>query len=311
MQYGAGPFLDELCDSLALQSRPRLLRSNTNLVYDCGDSILRLTPESFRPAEEVHGELHWLHFVGTHTDNFVRVLGDRPTETTQFSFAEESFSVTRFARIEGNLIRQQEWKPPHFERLGRLAGSMHRIGQEYTPPEDVDLCEWDHIPEACLARELPEDCRELPRLNERVFAYMTGMPRNAGSYGPIHYDIHAGNYLMAPDGRIVLFDFENSCRGHYINDIAVALYYARLHPFSTDDDDFSRSFLASFWRGYEQEYVVPTGEMESIPWLLLNRGLIVYGYLLKIWPGDRNAEQQRHLQRVEQGIRSVRTQLGI
>ena len=311
MHYGQGPFLDALCDALAPPSPPRLIRSNTNLIYDCGDIILRLTPCSFRPAEDVTKELHWLHDVGKHLSDVVRVEGDDPTRTQPFAFADERFTVTRFVKIEGRPIQQQEWNADHFQRLGQLAGSLHRIARAYAPPAEFDLPEWDRTPEACLAQHLPEDERELPRLNKRVFDVMQAMPRRAATYGPIHYDLHAGNYLITPDGRMVLFDFENSCRGHYINDIAVALYYARLQPFSGDDDGFDDAFLASFWKGYEQQYAVPTGEMESIPWLLLNRGLIVYGYLQKIWPGERSAEQQRFIVRVERGIVRVRKPLGV
>jgi Ser/Thr protein kinase RdoA (MazF antagonist) len=139
---------------------------------------------------------------------------------------------------------------------------------------------------------------------------MVAMPRLPKSYGPIHYDIHPGNYLMTSDGRMVLFDFENSCRGHYINDIAVVLYYSRMHKFSKGDEGFNHSFLASFWKGYEHEYSVPESEIPHIPWLLLNRSLILYGYLFKIWPGERDDLQEAYIKDVELNILSTRKELG-
>ena len=310
-QYGEGEFFKHLCQTLGLLGQPKLIRHNTNLIYDCGDFIVRLTPNAFRPRDEVVRELHWMQYVGSRTRDVVRVLGESPSETQQIEFEDEHFTVTLLEKIVGEPITQDQWKPAHFARLGTLTGSLHRIGQEYTAPEGADLSEWDKIPEACLAHKLPDDDRRLPELNKLVFDHMAAMPRFPQSYGPIHYDIHPGNYLMTSDGRMVLFDFENSCRGHYINDIAVVLYYSRLHKLSQVDAGFNRSFLASFWKGYETAYPVPENEIEQIPWLLLNRSLIVYGYLFKIWPGERDNEQQRFIERVERSILSAREDLGL
>jgi hypothetical protein len=74
-QYGEGPFLKHLCHALELKGRPKLIRYNTNLIYDCADFIVRLTPNAFRARDEVLRELHWMNFVGTHTKDVVQVLG--------------------------------------------------------------------------------------------------------------------------------------------------------------------------------------------------------------------------------------------
>ncbi|MDF1836894.1 MAG: phosphotransferase, partial [Planctomycetota bacterium] len=247
-RYGQGPFLEHLSRTLELTAPPHLIRHNTNLIYDCGDQILRLTPNAFRSADEVKRELHWMAFVGQHTDQVVRVLGSDATITQQIEFERESFTATRLQKIEGSPVDSDRWNPRHFERVGRLTGQLHRLGQEYDPPRELALLPWDRSPEACLAHDLPDDGRGLPDLNQKVFEYMAALPQSARHFGPIHYDIHPGNYLLTPDDRLVLFDFENSCLGHYINDIAVVLYYARLNRHSKIDANFDRTFLQAFWK---------------------------------------------------------------
>ena len=89
------------------------------------------------------------------------------------------------------------------------------------------------------------------------------------------------------------------------------LFYAGLHKFSKVDEGFWSSFLASFWMGYEREYPVPENEIDNIPWLLLNRSLIVYGYMLKIWPDERDGLQDFYVNRIERSILNVRKELGL
>jgi len=89
----------------------------------------------------------------------------------------------------------------------------------------------------------------------------------------------------------------------------VALYYARFHKLTAAPETFNETFLNPFWKGYGTEYPVPENEIEHIPWLLLNRGLLVRGYLLKIWPGERTAEQDQYVTRVEASIQAARSEL--
>ena len=311
MSYGDGPFFDALCRELDLPDDCKLIRSNTNLIYDCGPTYLRLTPNAYRSRPEVVKELRWLQFVQRHTDDVVQVVGDGDALTNQFTFDGESFTVTRFERIDGEPITRERWDDQHFEQVGELTGFLHRIAQDYKPAVDVALSHWDEVPEACLAEHLPDDGRGLRQLNQTVFDHMAAMPRAAEQYGPIHYDIHAGNYLMTRNGRMVLLDFENSCRGHNINDIAVACYYARLHDFAGDDDDFDPRFLRAFRQGYERQYAWPTDDQDGLPWLVLNRSLIVYGYLFKIWPSELSVEQAAFVERVEQSVERARAKLGL
>ena len=89
------------------------------------------------------------------------------------------------------------------------------------------------------------------------------------------------------------------------------LYYSRIRKLSKVDAGFNQAFLDSFWKGYATAYPVPEEDIEHIPWLLLNRGLIVLGYLFKIWPGEKTREQQQYIARTERGILDARETLGL
>ena len=116
--------------------------------------------------------------------------------------------------------------------------------------------------------------------------------------------------MIKPDGRLILLDFESSCRGHYINDIAIVIYYATLHDLSQGDTQFNESFLTAFWRGYEAEHRVPEDELRHIPWLLLYRSLMVYSFVTQLWADEPDDEQQRHLDKVARSVEAARTLVG-
>ncbi|MEM8783424.1 MAG: phosphotransferase [Planctomycetota bacterium] len=310
-RYGRGEFLESLRAQLGLDSAPTLIRHNTNLIYDGGTYVIRLTPNSFRAADEVARELAWLGFVSRQTPAVVRLLDSFSPNPRQLEFHGEAFTVTVFEKVDGVPIPDEHWNEDHFQRLGALTGFLHRVSQRYVAPPGQELLAWDASPEASLSRNLPDDDRALPALVERTFEWLNRLPRAPETYGPIHYDIHQGNYLLAADGRIVLFDFENACLGHHLDDIAVAMFYARQHALSRNSANFDDTFLTAFWCGYKTQRPIPTQGLEQLPWFLLNRGLIVYAYLLKIWPSERNDAQRRYLELVEQGIAHERRVLGL
>ena len=56
--------LKEACEQYNIApKKATLIRAYSNLIYDCGDSILRLTHPQDRNAEEVKLELDWVQYL--------------------------------------------------------------------------------------------------------------------------------------------------------------------------------------------------------------------------------------------------------
>ena len=310
-RYGEGEFAQRLSETLAIEEPPQLIRHYTNLIYDCGHFVIRLTPNSFRPRDGVIRELHWLLDVGSQSESIVQLFGDEPTNPRQFEFEAEHFTVTLFEKIDGEPINEAQWNSDHFQRLGRLTGWLHRTGMGYVAPSGWELLAWDDAPEESSADYLPDDHRQLARLNRKVAEHVGNLTNSPSSYGPIHFDIHQGNYLLTSDNRLVLFDFENSCLGHHINDIAMVLFYAKTSKLTDASEDFEEQFMKAFWSGYELEYPVPEEEIEQIQWFMLNRAILLCGYLRKIWPGELTEEQTQYVERVDNAVEGMRQRLSL
>lgn len=289
-----------------------LIRSNKNLVYDCGDKILRISPSAIRSKSEIEVEINWLIFllenklpvvepVRSGAENYIEVIDNPDAYAT----------AVCFDKIVGERITKPYWNDRHFRNLGKLTGALHRFGKQYR--QNAPCQEWDNINEFKCWKYLPEDERALPELHQKLVGLIRQLPGTKDNYGLIHYDIHHGNYLLTRDNtQLQLFDFEMTCQSWYINDVSTVLYYAHQFPKETGDDAFEAVFMKHFREGYEEEHHIDEDEYVWIPVFLLYRDLMVYGVLSGIWKEKvLTSQETAYLQMIQESIRNRRNKLGL
>ena len=94
----------------------------------------------------------------------------------------------------------------------------------------------------------------------------------------IHQDAHPGNFFVDQDYRITLFDFDDCVYGHFIYDIAMALFYSSMwdkHPVQ-----FSARFMPSFLQGYREENRLETAWFKEMPYFLKLREIDLFFQIL-------------------------------
>jgi hypothetical protein len=116
---------------------------------------------------------------------------------------------------------------PTVSDLGHVLREFHHLD---SPP--MQLPPWDPIDDA---RERIVDAEALPDADrdflldwcERLHPRIADLNQRAAG-GLVHGDAHAGNLLRTPDGRVVLCDFDATCRGPWQVDlVATAVGEAR------------------------------------------------------------------------------------
>lgn len=287
-----------------------LIRANTNLIYDCKNCIIRLTPSHVRTKLEIESELSWLTYLAEAGAAVVRLIsGDSPITVRVDA---QSFWGVIFIKISGKKVDRGDWTKAHFEKLGVLSGQLHRLGKDYTRKVNLAQKHWDEIPEYLNYPRLSQAFPDGIELHMAVVRHIKTLPKDSSNYGLVHYDIHHGNYLLKPDGKLVLFDFELCCQTWYVHDVATVLYYAENHPKSRETENFQTLFLQHFLKGYQREFQTPSEtEMNFIPAFLLYRDLMVYAYLLDIWAGKTlTGQQESYLTRIEMSIQKRRQIFG-
>lgn len=294
----------------------KLIRGNANLIFDCGDKILRLSHSDIRPCDEIALELEWMGFLeGNKVPTPAIILSKHHAMYEQLGDDKNHFTVVCFEKIIGGRVTDKQWNKKHFKRLGQVTGLLHSLNHKYENLDirqyDEDYLEWDKIPEFEVYKYLPKDDRNLEELHHTLVAEFRTIPKTKTNYGLIHYDIHHGNYFLTEnDNTLVVFDFEMTCKSWYINDVATVLYYAGHYPKTRKDENFEEEFITAFWKGYEEHYQIEEAEKKWIPKFLLYRDLMVYGFLNKLWNGlDLDKGQKAYLERLSVSIAKRRVKL--
>jgi len=278
--------LKEICGKFGLPpENASLIKEDSNLIYDCGESILRISHSAIRGREVILTELEWMQYL---LSKEVSVVGIIPSQGGHLLESVEGascyFTAVLFVKVIGSKISKPTWKEPLFIELGCLAGRIHRVSKHYPREKRQKFQHWDELIEFGYFSFLPEDDREFKQLYQRLVAEFNGYPRSEENYGLIHNDIHYGNYLLTGAGnKVVLFDFEVACRSWYMYEISTVLYYASQVKGQRNNPDFEQLFLASFSEGYRRERSLGPIDFEVILKFMLYRDLFLIGYVNSIW----------------------------
>lgn len=83
--------------------------------------------------------------------------------------------------------------------------------------------------------------------------------------GYCHGDLHCGNFLKAANGQIYLLDFDTSCRGFPLYDIALLCNQTHYFEFDKNGLSQSKALLQQFLPGYTRFNSLTTQEIEAFP----------------------------------------------
>ena len=279
------------------ENTAKLIRDYSNLIYDCGDRILRLSHSSERTYEHVRIELEWQFYLQNKKLPVAKtLLLPNKKLAVKIRVGENHFTAACFEKIIGNKISTDNWDQSHFKKLGQLTGIMHKIAIK-APTELTDkIPSWKNVEGNNLYHYLPKEESDLIEIRKKLLKEFQKLPIHKSNFGIIHYDIHHGNYLIDGNNQIQLFDFEMVCNSWFVKDVANVLYYAYLHPGSDkfSKEEFYNYFLFNFWEGYEKEFNLNQQERLSVPYFLLYRDILVFAFLHKAWDLANLSELQKN-----------------
>jgi Ser/Thr protein kinase RdoA (MazF antagonist) len=250
--------------------------------------ILRIGHSIRRSEAQIHGEVDWINHLarnGTSVARAVLSTNGHLVETIDDGQGG-SFLATAFVRARGRPPVKTDWTPSMFETYGRLIGRMHALSKSYEPADPA----WrrPHMDDPIMLDTeqwlRPEDSGVIHRYNE-IRDHLNGLARDdRDAYGLIHQDAHGGNFFIAQDGTITLFDFDDCVYGWFIYDIAMVVFYAAMGQ--EDAGGFTVWFLNHFFKGYDKENSLDPVWMAELPMFLRLREIDLYAVIHRSFDVD-------------------------
>ncbi|PTX60784.1 Ser/Thr protein kinase RdoA (MazF antagonist) [Melghirimyces profundicolus] len=244
--------------------------------HPAGTRILRITPLSHRCPDQIRAELDWVRYLG---ENGLSVSKPVPTLDGRWVFhldeGDSAGTAAAFLKAPGKPPTNEDWDTPLFRNMGEFVGKMHALTKAYTPLNpQCRRPEW---------REELDDCgdRYLDRVDDGIAKrfwenreYLDQLPKGPDSFGLVHSDVHRGNFFL-DRGKITLFDFDDSTYSWFVEDIALALFYA-VFPGTEERRKDAPRFYEAFLEGYARMNALSSQWLKEIPFFMKKRELLLY-----------------------------------
>jgi Ser/Thr protein kinase RdoA (MazF antagonist) len=246
------------------------------------DYILRISHSKRRTDALIQGEVDWINYLAAGGAGVAKaVLSAQGNLVEPIDDGQDGrFLATAFIKAKGgNPWQMEKWDDTLFERYGRLLGKIHTLSKKYQPSQkDWKRPLWDD-PIMRVENWLPPEEKLAQEKFLAVIEYLQSLPQDSDSFGLIHQDAHGGNFFVDDDYNITLFDFDDCAYGHFVYDIAMALFYAVTNR--PDAAEFGPHFFEQFMRGYRQENQLDPHWLAEIPHFLKLREFDLYAVIFR------------------------------
>ena len=209
---------------------------------------------------------------------------DFPVPKTILTKSGESIFETE-ANGEKKLIVLMEFiegDEPELEicaaEVGALVGRFHQLMEEY-PLELLS-----HGKEFFIDRYLNflrqknyPRIAEYEELGRRLWNKVKTLPK-----GLCHGDLHRGNLLQNPAGRIYLLDFDTACRAPLMFDVMVMCDMTNYFNLQPEDIDETKEVYQKFLSGYSKYHKLSHEEILSFPYWVAIRHFQLQATILEI-----------------------------
>ncbi|MCZ8516968.1 phosphotransferase [Paenibacillus filicis] len=261
----------------------RNLNGNESFVYGYefqdNEYVLKISHCTRRSAEQIKGELDWLHFLAEQGVAVSRAIPSKNGHYVETISTEDScFTAAAYERAKGNIVDRAPYDPELLRKWGQAMGRMHALAKIYEPADPVHRrLEWYENQFMNAEKWLPAAEMSVKKKFDELYNRLIVLPKGKNDYGLIHSDLHHRNFLV-DNGEITVIDFDDLEYHWFINDIAKALYNEAF-TFSViprERNTFARFFLDHFMIGYLRENELDPAWLQHFQDFLKLRHIFVY-----------------------------------
>jgi len=276
------------------------ISDSTNQIYsfqkDEKRYILRFSNRPIEKTNETKAEMEWLYYLAK---NNIGVGLPLKTENNELVISTqdsgENFIITSFESVIGEFWDKnnpKKWNERIFYNWGKAMGDIHRLTKDFSFSNDtIKRSSFDG------RFSLDDNVKNCPSVNtivENLIKEMMSLPKDKGSYGLIHNDIHQWNFYI--DGEnINVFDFDDSLYGWFALDIGIALYHGLWWGRKDDaGNDFTEKIIKNFLKGYLSANTLSDFWIAKIPMFMKFRQICKFSWFYDNKNEDEHQKERRY-----------------
>lgn len=204
-------------------------------------------------------------------------------------------AVCAFEKAEGALCDRDDpasWNETVCASWGEALGRMHRATKSYRPSNPQytrPVFDGGEALHPSLAHVPAID-----RIARALVSFLLAQPQGRDTYGLIHNDFHQTNFFVQ-DGRVHVFDFDDSMYGYFALDIGVSLYFALrwgLPDAQAKRQAAAERTIACFLEGYLAQNHLDAQARKAIMPGMLYRQLSDFGWVFD--PAENPLPDEQH-----------------
>ncbi|RXZ83778.1 aminoglycoside phosphotransferase [Paenibacillaceae bacterium] len=263
-----------------------------NVVYICekegtGAKILRISFLPDRSREDFLGEMEYVRYLFEHGGSVSNVISSRQGNLVEeITHNNHTFFICLFDKAKGKLLVENHYQyregaplSEYFYNCGKVLGKMHQISKSYTPVHRRHHF-FDKFNADYIDKLIPDSLSLLKEKMVGLLNTLEGLERNQETFGMIHFDYNDGNYSIDFDnGQITVYDFDNSCFGWYMYDLADVwgngVGWIQFEPDAAKRKAFMDDYFETVLAGYRTETRLDDSMLEMLP-LFINVNILEY-----------------------------------
>jgi Ser/Thr protein kinase RdoA (MazF antagonist) len=277
------PIISELYELEGYEIKPvQAHDGGRNVVYTCEKEgaeakILRISFLPDRSREDFLAEVEYIRYLFEHGGSVADVISSRKGNLLEeITHNNHTYFVCLYNKAKGkrlveNNYRYREGVPytEYYYNCGKVLGKLHQISKEYTPVHRR-YSFFDKYNAEYINQLIPDPLSLLKEKLVELLKTLEGLDRGRESFGMIHFDYNDGNYSIDFDtGQITVYDFDNSCFGWYMYDLAdvwrSGIGGTQFEPDAGKRKKFMDDYFKTALEGYRSETRIDDSMLEQLP----------------------------------------------
>jgi Ser/Thr protein kinase RdoA (MazF antagonist) len=252
-----------------------------NVVYTCekeGEDakILRFSFLPDRSREDFLAEVEYVRYLFEHGGSVSDVVSSRKGKLLEeITHHDHTIFVCLFKKAKGKMLVENHYRyragapiTEYYYNCGKVLGKLHQLSKSYTPVHPRQHF-FDRFNASYIDKLIPGSLSLLKEKMVELLKTLEELDRDRESFGMIHFDYGDGNYSIDFDnGQITVYDFDNSCFGWYMYDLADAwingVGWIQFEPDAGKRQKFMEDYFATVLEGYRSETKIENSMLDKL-----------------------------------------------